>query len=1154
MKLFKSKRYGSILLAFALVFQFISPVNLITAFAETQETKIQVLATSDLHGRFYPWEYASDAAISSGSMTKVATLVKQLREQNPNTILVDNGDTIQDNSSYLFLKDAVHPMMLGMNEMGYDTFTLGNHEFNYGIPTLENVVKGLTNTAVLCGNVYKPNGERLGQPYKIVEKNGIRIAIIGMVTPHITKWDGPNLKGYNVTNPVEETKAVIKELKDGNKADVFIASMHMGIESEYGNGDSAREIAEANPELSLIIAGHAHSKIVGEKVNNAYITEPGKSGEQLSVAELTVKEDGGKYTVTAATSKLMDTKGVADDEALKAKLQPYHDRALVDARQVIGKLEGGELAPKQEFKGITQAQVQDSAVVDLILDTQMHYAKNVPTGAHHVSGAALFDSNANIVPGEIKKADTSKVYKYDNWLMTLKVNGAQLKKYMEWSAGYYNTFKPGDLTISFNKDIRMYNYDMFGGVKYEVNIAKEPGTRIENLTYMDGSAVKDTDEIYLTVNNYRANTQLLNEASGLFKGEGVQVVYDSSAEPISAVRDFIREYIVSVKGGTITPVVDNNWKVTGTNFDANKRAIAAKLVNEGKITLPTSEDGRTPNVRSLTWADIETIGAKTVNLVTFNDFHGTVDNKASTKNPGMAKFAAAIKKYTAQENDNNGYVVLSAGDSYQGSAMSNLTYGSVISEMLKEINVQASAVGNHEFDWGVDKIEKWAKDGGFDFLASNIYDKKTGKPVEFAKPYKVITEAGKKIGLVGIATPETAFKTLPANVENLEFRDPVAATNEWAAYLRETEKVDAVVVLSHLGTFQDKVTKEITGEGADLAKNAKGIDAVITAHSHQVVNGIVNGIPVIQAGNNGRAIGQISLSFVDGKVYAVSSLEDLASKAKDLPEDPAVKAIYDRYNAQLSPVLDEVITTLENDLDHDKTAGLTTLGQFNTKLMMDITGAQIGLTNGGGIRAPLDKGELTVGDMYSVFPFDNTLVTLELTGADLKKNLEHGIDPNNGVGWIQFYGIKVFYDETKPVGEKITSMRLMDGTKIEADKYYTVVTNDFMATNGDGYNFSGAKNLTDTNIVMRDAMIKELKKSKSVAFEKQDLLVKGEDTTVDQGNTGNGGDNNGKDNTGTIPQAGSVVGTTEVITIGFLVAIMGAALYFTSRKKEENAA
>lgn len=1099
MKLFKSKRYGALLLAFALVINFISPVNLITAYAETQDTKIQVLATSDLHGRFYPWEYASDAAITSGSMTKVATLVKQLRALNPNTILVDNGDTIQDNSASLFLNENVHPMMLGMNEMGYDTFTLGNHEFNYGVPALEKVVKGLTTTTMLCGNVYKPSGERLGQPYKIVEKNGIRIAIIGMVTPHITKWDGPNLKDYVVKNPVEETKAVIKELKDGNKADVFIASMHMGIDSEYGNGDSAREVAQANPELSLIIAGHAHSKIVGEKVNNAYITEPGKSGEQLSVAELTVKQEGGKYTVTAATSKLMDTKEVADDEALKAKFQPYHEKALVDARQVIGKLEGGQLAPAEEFKGITQAQVQDSAVVDLILNTQMHYAKNVPTGARHVSGAAIFEPGANIAEGDIKKADTSKVYKFDNTLMTLKVNGAQLKKYMEWSASYYNTFKPGDLTVSFNEKVRIYNYDMFGGVKYEVNIAKEPGARIEKLTYNDGTVVKDSDEIYLTVNNYRANTTLLNSESGLYKGEGVQVVYDSSAEPISAVRDFIRDYIVKVKGGTIAPIVDNNWKVTGYTFDNELREQAKKLVSEEILKIPTSADGRTPNIKSLTTIDVvKALGGKTANFITFNDFHGTVDSKASSKNPGIAKFAAAVKKYTALENPNNGYAVLSAGDSYQGSAMSNLTYGSVITEMLKEIKVEASALGNHEFDWGTNKIETWAKDGSFDFLASNIYDKKTGEPVKFAKPYKIVTEAGKRIGLIGIATPETAFKTLAANVENLEFRDPITAANEWATYLNETEKVDAVVVLSHLGTFQDKTTKVITGEGADFAKAVKGIDAIITAHSHQVVNGVVNGIPVIQAGNNGRAIGQISLGFLNDKVYGISTLEDLSGKVKDLPEDPATKAIYDKYNAELSPILNEVVTTLENDLDHDKTAGLTTLGQFNTKLMMDITGAQIGLTNGGGIRAPLAKGELTVGDMYTVFPFDNTLVTMELTGADLKKNLEHGINPNNGVGWIQYYGIKVFYDETKPVGEKITSIRLMDGTKIEAEKYYKIVTNDFMATNGDGYNFSGNKNLTDTNIVMRDAMIKELKKSKSVAFEKQDLLVKGEDTTVDE--------------------------------------------------------
>ncbi|MEG0772741.1 5'-nucleotidase C-terminal domain-containing protein [Clostridium sp.] len=1144
-KFLKPKRYAALIVVFAMIIQLISPVSLRTAFAATGEKTIQILATSDLHGRFMAYEYASNT-VSAGGQTKVATLAKELKKSNPNLIIVDNGDTIQDNSSMLFLEDEIHPMILGMNEIGYDTYTLGNHEFNYGVPALKKVLDGLTNTTALCGNVFdKTTGKPLGEPYKIVERDGVRIAIIGMVTPHITKWDGPKLEAYDVTNPAEETRKVIDGLKAENKADVFIASLHMGEDAEYGMGDSAKEVAAKCPELSVIIAGHAHSKIEGNIHNGVLITEPSKNGELASVIDLKVTNNGGKYEVTSATSKLNDMKPLAEDTDLVTKFKPYHDRALVDGAQVIGKLEGGELAPKQEFNGITQAQLEDSAVIDLILNTQVYYAEKsgkIPSGVHHVSGAGIFEGNANIVPGEIKKSDTVKVYKYDNTLKTLKINGAQLKKYMEWSAGYYNTFKTGDLTVSFNEKIRMYNYDMFGGVKYEVNISKEPGQRIEKLTYNDGTAVRDTDEIYLTVNNYRADTQLLNKDTGLYKGEGVQIVYDSTSDPVAAVRDLVGLYIQDVKGGVIKPELDNNWKITGTSIDTDKKAMAAKLVNEGKITIPTSADGRTPNVRSLTEFDLIKALGKNVNLISFNDFHGTVDSKSSSKNPGMAKFAAAIKKYLALENENNGYAVLSAGDNYQGSAMSNLTYGSVITEMLKEIKVEASALGNHEFDWGINKIEKWAKDGGFDFLASNVYDKTTGKPVEFAKPYKVITEAGKKIGLIGIATPETAFKTLAANVKNIEFRDPVAAANEWAAYLRNTEKVDAVVVLSHLGTFQDKTTKVITGEGADFAKAVKGVDAIITAHSHQSVNGTVNGIPVVQGYYNGRAIAQISLTFYEGKVYAKSSLEDLTANVKELPEDPAVKAIYDKYSKQLSPILDEVVTVLEKDLDHDKTLGVTTLGQFNAKLMMDITGVQIGLTNGGGIRAPLEKGDLTMGDMYTVFPFDNTLVTMELTGADLKKNLEHGINPDNGVGWIQYYGIKVFYDETKPVGEKISSIRLMDGTKIEADKYYTVVTNDFMATNGDGYNFTGAKNLVDTNIVMRDAMVTELKKVKSVSFERQDLLVKGEDTTVDTVAPG------------TIPQAGASVGTTQVMTLGFLVSILGVAMFVASRKKEENAA
>ena len=525
-------------------------------FAAETETTIQIIATSDTHGSFYPWTYATDSERKDGGLTKVATAVKKLKEENPNTILIDNGDTLQGNSAQIFFdKDEVQPSVAAMNAMGYATMTLGNHEFNYGFETLEKNIKGFKDTTVLCGNVYKPNGDRLAEAYKVVECGGVKVAIIGMVSPNIVKWDATNLKGYKVTSPYEETKAAIKEIQDKKLADVIIACEHIGLEGEYGD-DSAAELAKQCPELTAIVAGHAHSKIEQEVVNNIPITEPGSDAGNISVVNITLK--GNK--VTGATTKLVNVADAEPDEELTKLLTPYHEEAIADAHTVIGKLEGGALIPESTLPGVNQGQLEDNALVDLILDVQMYYAQKsgkIPEGAHHVSGAAIFSSTANAQLGDIKRSDTSNIY----------------------------------------------NYDMFAGVNYEVNISKEAGNRIENLTYTDGKEVKDTDVIYLTVNNYRCDSRLLAD---VFKDDkDVEVVYDNSSETVSNIRDLVGQYIVEVKGGTIKPECDHNWKLTGCKIDSEKQQAMIALIKEGKLTLPTSEDGRTPNVKALTWADVE---------------------------------------------------------------------------------------------------------------------------------------------------------------------------------------------------------------------------------------------------------------------------------------------------------------------------------------------------------------------------------------------------------------------------------------------------------------------------------------------------------------------------------------------------------------------
>lgn len=490
----------------------------------------------------------------------------------------------------------------------------------------------------------------------------------------------------------------------------------------------------------------------------------------------------------------------------------------------------------------------------------------------------------------------------------------------------------------------------------------------------------------------------------------------------------------------------------------------------------------------------EEVGAKEVEIpiVTFNDFHGSLAESKS--DVGAAKLVGEIKR-VKEENPNT--VVVTGGDIYQGSAMSNLLKGEPVTAMLKEMGLEFSAVGNHEFDWGYEHIPDWAKAGEFDFLASNIYEKETGEPVEWAKPYGVVEREGKKVGFIGLATPETAYKTKPDNVAHLEFKDPVEATKTWVNYLENEEKVDAVVVLSHLGSEQNRETGEITGEIVEVAE-VPGVDAIISAHSHQKVEGKVNGVPVIQAYKNGRNLGYVNLKFDDKNELVVTTKLDDISKRKDtLPVDKNMEDILAKFEADLAPMMNEKVTDLSVDLPHNRDTGVSPMGATVAETMRRIVNADIAITNGGGVRAPLMAGTITVGDMYTILPFDNTLVTMEMKGSDIIKVLEHGIEPDN-FGWGQHAGVKLWYTPGAERGEKITSVRLADGTKLENDKYYTVVTNDFMAVGGDSYDFSAAKNVVDTNLVIRDEIANYWRENGIEPItDLSTLLEAGEDTTVD---------------------------------------------------------
>ena len=567
----------------------------VSSFAK--EIDIQILATSDLHGKFYPYDYAINEESKSGSLTQIATAVKKYRTDN--TIIVDVGDTIQDNYSEMFFKDKIHPMMLAMNEIGYDIWAIGNHEFNYGVENLKNIMKQST-SKVLIGNLYNPDGTSFADSYTIIEKDGVKIGVIGMCTPNITKWDSVNLKDYIVTDPVEETKKIVKDLRD--KVDILIATVHMGEENEYDVPNSgANDLANACPELDLIIAAHEHKLVEETYVNNVLIVENKSSGATMSKVNIVVEKDKFGCKIVDRKAESIKISEYESDKELSKKLAPYNERAKKEANIIIGELIGGNLVPENEIVEIPQAQIEPTSLIDLINEVQMYY-----TDAQ-VSSAALFNIDANLEPGKIKKSDTSLIYKYGNTLYKVQMTGKQLKKYMEWSANYYNTYNPKDLTISFNENVRGFNYDMFSGVDYQIDISEKPGNRIKNLKWTKtGKEVKDDEVFVIAVNNYRVNTHLLSYGEIYEEGEELPKVLEIDVNgKIGGVRELIGDYIKNVKGGKITPNNPKNWEIIGNNWDEEKHKKAVQMIREGKIKIPSSQDGRTPNVKSITEDDLK---------------------------------------------------------------------------------------------------------------------------------------------------------------------------------------------------------------------------------------------------------------------------------------------------------------------------------------------------------------------------------------------------------------------------------------------------------------------------------------------------------------------------------------------------------------------
>ena len=438
---------------------------------------------------------------------------------------------------------------------------------------------------------------------------------------------------------------------------------------------------------------------------------------------------------------------------------------------------------------------------------------------------------------------------------------------------------------------------------------------------------------------------------------------------------------------------------------------------------------------------------RTVRILHINDFHGFANPVvASSTAPPIGGAAFLATKVAELKADGNA-LFLSAGDLVQGDSWVNLSQGRASIELMNLMGLDATCLGNHEFDFGMAALKQRISEARFPMLAANLYS------MPEVSASRLFERNGLKISVIGIVTDETPQSSHPRNTVGLKFASPVeTARKQIAAASPDT---DLIVLLTHLGHEVDRKLAESLCTGTEaLALSV----VVVGGHSHTRVEKPVQigNCYVLQAWEYGKVLGVADISIEDRKIVKIDGrlLEIKPSEVKPLPE---VQSLVDRYNKEVTAILGRQVGSSDVDLVQQGVRQQeTNFGDLIADIVRKETGAQAALINGGSIRTGIPKGPITARQVYASIPFNNYLVAVRMTGAQLLETLEHGVSGiENGEGrFPQVSGIRFAFDPTRPVGKRILSVSV-DGKPLDTSKEYTVATLDFIAAGGDGYTAFG---------------------------------------------------------------------------------------------------
>ncbi len=1018
---------------------------------------IVVAATTDVHGRLRGWDYYDGAADPIRGLARAATIVDSVRSANPGrVVLVDAGDALQGNPlTYVAARvdsTGPHPVIAAMNAMHYDAMAVGNHDFNYGLLFLERAVAS-AQFGVLASNVYAPNGRRVFAPSRIVQRNGVRVAIVGATTPGAMIWDQVNLSGRAVVRDiVEDLKGSVSDVRKAS--DLVVVVMHSGLGGpssydEKATGvppeDVAARVAREVPGVDLIVYGHSHREVADTVINGVMLMQPRNWATSVAVANVRLTRGTSGWQVASKRGVIVRSAGHAEQGAVVAATERAHHATLRYVGQTLGST---GVAWSSD-----SARVADVPLTDFILEVERRAA-----GAD-IASTPAFDLGARLAPGAITVAQVARLYPYDNTLRLVRIDGKQLRAYIEYSARYFRQFGSATAQQSvIEPGIPGYNYDILSGVEYTLDISRPVGQRLTSLRFK-GRDVTDGDTFTLAVNNYRQSG-----GGGFEMLRGAPVLRDKQEE----IRDLL---IAEVKRrGAIAPsdYATRNWSLGppaaaerayrdmhATTFDA-PGTTAARPARAARPSTTRLQSGR--------W----------VRIISTNDFHGALQPRTDAngrRSGGAAYVASAIAKARAEcPRPTCTAIWLDGGDQFQGTPASNLAFGRPVVELFNRGGLAAAALGNHDFDWGIDTLRAIMRRARYAMLAANVTDA-AGNKVPWIRSDTLIEQDGVKIGVIGVATVLTPKTTRPSNVATLRFVAPAPVVSERARALR-ARGADVVVVAAHAGAFCNR-GEPCKGEIIDLADSlSERVDAIVSGHTHSYVATKEKGIPIVQGLYAGGAIGIIDIPLGGG---GESAVEVRTIRSDSIAPDSAVASTVSRLAMHVDSIMGTPVATLAERMEKDLGGSL---GNLIADAQRVTGGGDVAVMNTGGVRAPLPAGVVTRAMLFEAQPFGNSLLRIQMRGADLRDYLERLVARDR----IDFFlsGVRVTYDSARAKGSRITSVTLSNGKALDPRSVYRLILLDFLASGGDGLAVTErALAVEDVKLSDLDALEQYLRKAPS---------------------------------------------------------------------------